>query len=87
MSVVAGQSHQDACGTAALLLATQTAVTHPSADWTAPGLHRECTNLAQVMEDKEKIFKNSKSLKSLVSQQIYCRHIYLYLYNAGFFLP
>lgn len=41
MAVVAGQSHQDACSTAALLLTTQTAVTHPTAERTRPSLQRK----------------------------------------------
>lgn len=38
VAVVAGQSHQDACSTAALLLTAQTAVTHPTAERTRPVL-------------------------------------------------
>lgn len=38
VAVVAGQSHQDAGGTAALLLTAQTAVTHISADGARPRL-------------------------------------------------
>lgn len=45
VAVVAGQSHQDAGSTAALLLTAQTAVTHISADRARPRLRRKCPDL------------------------------------------
>lgn len=52
MAVVAGQSHQDAGGTAALLLTTQTAVTHLPADGARPCLERKSPNLMWVTNRK-----------------------------------